>query len=339
MLNFQLIYICGIVFFAAIIFNLLLLKYSKNLKLIDIPNERSMHQNPKSRAGGIAIIFTLILGIILTDIKIELYLISGFFIIFILGIFDDIFTLKSKTKFIFIAFVALLLFYNDFGIYNLGKFLGQEVLLNKYLALPFFVIAIVGFINAMNLIDGLDGLSSGIAIIILLAFSYIGYKYQDMFLFYISSFLIISLSAFLLFNWYPSKMFMGDSGSLSLGFIISVLAIDCVHKEYFSPVTILLLTALPILDTLIVMLRRIKQKKNPFKPDKTHIHHLVLKIQRKNVRRTTLILILLQAIFTYIGLGFKVRDDILILIIFILLLTFFYMIFTPTYINKKIKQK
>jgi UDP-GlcNAc:undecaprenyl-phosphate GlcNAc-1-phosphate transferase len=124
-------------------------------------------------------------------------------------------------------------------------------------------------------------------------------------------------------------MFMGDSGSLTLGFVIAVLAIHAVDQKYITPVTVLLLTAVPILDTLVVMLQRIRRGQNPFSPDKTHIHHIILKQHYKNVAKTTKILILLQVVFTYIGLGFKVRDDIIILVMFVILFLLFYSILTP----------
>ena len=137
------------------------------------------------------------------------------------------------------------------------------------------------------------------------------------------------------YNWYPSKLFMGDSGSLTLGFIIVVLSIHSVQMKYISPVTVILLTAVPILDTLIVMVRRIRKGKNPFHPDKTHIHHIILKMHYNNTAKTTKILILLQSVFIYIGLGFKVRDDLVILIMFILLFILFYSLLTP--LKKKYK--
>jgi len=122
---------------------------------------------------------------------------------------------------------------------------------------------------------------------------------------------------------------MGDSGSLTLGFIIAVLSIHAVQMKYIAPVTVLLLTAVPILDTIIVMIRRIRRGKNPFHPDKTHIHHIILNMHYKDVSKTTKIIILLQGVFVYIGLGFKVRDDLVILSMFILLCVLFYSLLTP----------
>ncbi|RZV12663.1 glycosyltransferase family 4 protein [Aliarcobacter butzleri] len=322
------LYILTIVFFISLILNKILINYSHKLKLIDKPNERSLHQVEKSRAGGIAIFLSFIIGLIFFNVNLSFYLVLGFFIIFFLGIYDDIKNLSSKIKFFWIMVAATFLYIDGYFINSIGVFFKVDLIMPPSIAYLFLLFAVVGFINAMNLIDGLDGLSSGIGIVILVSFAYIGFKYSDNFLFYISMTLIFSLFGFLIFNWYPSKIFMGDTGSLSLGFVIVVLSIYSINSNYISAVSVLLLAAVPILDTLIVMFRRISQKKNPFKADKTHIHHVILFQQNKNVRKTSLILILLQLIFVYIGLGFKVRDDIYILGVFIMLFILFYLLLT-----------
>lgn len=322
------LYILTIVFFISLILNKILINYSHKLKLIDKPNERSLHQVEKSRAGGIAIFLSFIIGLIFFNVNLSFYLVLGFFIVFFLGIYDDIKNISSKIKFFWIMVAATFLYIDGYFITSIGVFFKVDLIMPTSMAYLFLLFAVVGFINAMNLIDGLDGLSSGIGIVILVSFAYIGFKYSDNFLFYISMTLIFSLFGFLVFNWYPSKIFMGDTGSLSLGFVIVVLSIYSINSNYISAVSVLLLAAVPILDTLIVMFRRISQKKNPFKADKTHIHHVILFQQNKNVRKTSLILILLQLIFVYIGLGFKVRDDIYILGVFIMLFILFYLLLT-----------
>ena len=122
---------------------------------------------------------------------------------------------------------------------------------------------------------------------------------------------------------------MGDSGSLTLGFIISILSVYSINKNFLAPVTILLITAVPILDTLIVMSRRIMNGQNPFSADRTLYSPYDFKTANKDVKKTVKILILLQVLFTYIGLGFKVRDDSLILFMFMILFVLFYKMLTP----------
>ena len=328
------VFVLLVVFLISILLNKLLINYSYKLKLIDKPNHRSLHKVEKSRAGGLSIFTSFIVGLILFNMNISLYILIAFFIVFLLGIYDDIKNLSSKIKFIWLMVSATFLYFDGFYISSLGTFFGLDFYMPNLIAYLFLLFAVVGFINAMNLIDGLDGLSSGIAIVILVAFTYLGFKYNDSFLLNTSLILMFSLLGFLFFNWYPSKIFMGDTGSLTLGFVIVVLSIHSINQNYVSAVSILLLTAVPILDTLIVMTRRIVQKQNPFSPDKTHIHHIILRQQSNNVKRTTIILIYLQMIFTYIGLGFKARDDIYILGVFIMLFLLFYLLLT----NKNTKR-
>lgn len=317
-----------LVFLISLLLNKLLINYSYKLKLIDKPNHRSLHKVEKSRAGGLSIFIAFIFGCILFNINISIFILIAFFIVLLLGIYDDIKNLSSKIKFIWLMVSATFLYFDGFYISSLGTFFGLDFYMPNFVAYIFLLFAVVGFINAMNLIDGLDGLSSGIAIVILVSFTYLGFKYNDSFLLNTSLILIFSLLGFLFFNWYPSKIFMGDTGSLTLGFIIVILSIHSINKNYLSAVSILLLTAVPILDTLIVMTRRISQKQNPFSPDKTHIHHIILRQQSNNVKRTSIILIFLQMIFVYIGLGFKVRDNIYILGVFIMLFILFYLLLT-----------
>lgn len=329
MFDLSIIYILGVVFLISLVLNKVLTQYSHILKLVDKPNGRSMHRVEKSRAGGIAIFSAFSFGILISDISINIYIIFSFLVVFLLGLYDDRFSSSSKTKILCIIIATFFLVLGDTYISNLGVFLGKEIGLPSWLAIIFTTFALVGFVNAVNLIDGIDGLCAGVSIVILIAYSYLGFKYNDQFLFYIASFLIVSLLGFLWFNWNPSKIFMGDSGSLTLGFVIAVLSIHSVEKDYITPTTVLLLTAVPILDTLVVMLRRIRNGQNPFKADKTHIHHIILKQHYQNVSKTSKLLILLQAVFTYIGLGFKVRDDLIILTIFIMLFILFYALLTP----------
>ncbi|KAB7881993.1 hypothetical protein GA417_13805, partial [Poseidonibacter ostreae] len=150
-----------------------------------------------------------------------------------------------------------------------------------YFVLPFTMFALAGFTNALNLIDGLDGLAGSVSIIILSTFLYIGYINQDQLIIILTSTTITALCAFMLFNWNPASIFMGDSGSLFLGFIISLVAV--ISIQYIHPITILYLAAIPILDTIVVSIRRIRKGLYPFSPDKTHIHHILLNFFGKTV--------------------------------------------------------
>jgi UDP-GlcNAc:undecaprenyl-phosphate GlcNAc-1-phosphate transferase len=195
------------------------------------------------------------------------------------------------------------------GIYSLGTWFGLDLTLGIF-ALPFSMFAIAGFTNALNLIDGMDGLSASISIVILGFFAYIGFEHTNALIIDVSLFTVAGLIGFLMLNWNPAKIFMGDSGSLSLGFIISILSV--LSLEYIHPIVILYLGAIPILDTLVVMTRRIREGSSPFKADKTHFHHALVKTleqfnltEKSKITITVLSLATLQFLFSAVGYVFS----------------------------------
>ena len=197
------------------------------------------------------------------------------------------------------------------------------------------VFYIVWVLNLYNFMDGIDGLASveaicacvGIGVI----YALLGYA-QELFL---PLTLALAVGGFLIWNFPPAKIFMGDSGSLFLGFVISVVA--TISLKYIHPISVFYLAALPIVDTLIVMVRRIRNGKSPFSPDKTHIHHILLNFFQKKVKKTIFFLILMQSVFSLFGLMLAMNSKDLgtgsgyatmSLILFITISMLFYMIFT-----------
>jgi len=160
--------------------------------------------------------------------------------------------------------------------------------------------AVVGFTNALNLIDGLDGLAATVSIIILGSFFVVGYTNDDHFMMLMSGAFISGLLGFLVFNWHPASIFMGDSGSLTLGFVISVLAIKSL--AYIPTVSILFLAAIPVLDTLVVMIRRKINGRSMFSADRCHFHHILRHFFAEDTRKTVLFLGVLQGIYSMTGL-------------------------------------
>ncbi|MFK5976102.1 MAG: MraY family glycosyltransferase [Sulfurovum sp.] len=310
----------AIIFILSLLFIYLLRKYAKHLELIDKPNSRSIHTQNTPRGGGIAFFFAIFLVFpffhweILTHYP---YIILSIIIIFISGVIDDIKEVKPLTKFLVILISTLLLYIDNISINSVGVF-GGDILFLGYLSLPFTFFAVSGFTNALNLIDGLDGLSTTISLLILSTFLYIGFIYQDEFMIIVSIVVITSLLAFLLYNWYPASIFMGDSGSLTLGFIISILAIKSL-EHLSSAVTILFLTALPILDTMIVMIRRKLKGGSAFQADRCHLHHIILNCFTNSTPKTVIFIFLLQLLYIFIGLSVDSRiDGLSLLILFIL---------------------
>ena len=335
------------VFIITFIFIKIIIEFSDKLGLVDIPNERSSHKKVIPRGAGIAFgsAFFLTFLIFKFNIFINHWLtFLAIFFVFLIGILDDHKDTEPKTKFYVIIVSGVLLYFDNIYIASLGTFFGYELWLLPF-AIPFTIFAIAGFTNALNLIDGLDGLAASISIVILSTLFYIGYKNNDLLMIYICSFTISSLVAFLFLNWNPAKIFMGDSGSLFLGFVISVVTI--ISLKYIHPVAGLFIVAIPVMDTIIVMIRRMRKKQSPFSPDKTHIHHILLIFFQKNVKTTVLFLILLQILFSLAGLMLGLNSQIIgetvvslmAFLAFIGLMVVFYMIFTGMYRRQELIRK
>ena len=305
---------------------------------MDIPNERSSHVNITPRGAGVVtgIMFFLSMIYFQQELFLELsYPMTALLIVFLCGIIDDIKPLGSKKKFIFIIIGALIISYDGYVIDHIGNYLGKDLYLG-YLAIPFTVFAIVGFTNALNLTDGLDGLAGGISLVIFLTLFVIGIMNNDKILTTIPLFMISILVAFLFLNWNPAKIFMGDSGSLFFGFLISFLAIHAL--DYISPTAVLFLAAIPVLDTLIVFRRRIQRGKSPFEADKNHMHHILQKTKR-DVKFTVSTLIMIQAAFCLIFLQILDSKDSLNIILFYILYLIFFNLFDPRVRPRRKKKK
>jgi UDP-GlcNAc:undecaprenyl-phosphate GlcNAc-1-phosphate transferase len=253
-----------------------LIKFFNQKKLVDMPDERKLHQNPTPTSGGIIFLIPVLIAFFLTDIfAFEVYLIVGFFVLALLGFIDDRYDLSSKLKFL-IQFAIAIFYVSFFG--NMS-FFEDSIGLNSAQANVITVLFIVGVINAFNLIDGSDGLSGLYALLVFTIFAIYSLYIGDNTIAFFSVSIISGLLIFLKFNWNPAKIFMGDTGSLALGFIIAVFGIQLSNLtlENSLPFETLFLPllALPVFDTLRVMSWRLRFKRNPFKADRTHFHHLL----------------------------------------------------------------
>lgn len=316
------------------------IQQSEKMGLIDMPNKRSSHKQPIPRGAGIVFGFvfliTLLLFYFFASHEYEYtYIFFAFTIVYLTGLYDDCKEISSRKKFMFIILAAFLAYLDGFQITTLGGYLGFELSLG-YLALPFTIFAVVGFTNALNLTDGLDGLAGSISVVILASLVYIGYKNADMILIYVPLFLIAPLLAFLYFNWFPAKLFMGDSGSLFLGFSISILSIYAL--EYINPSSILFLAAIPILDTMIVMRRRKQRKQSLFVADKNHLHHILLGF-KKDQHFTVASLLKLQIIFVLIFMQVYDKSNFINIILFLILFSVFFNLFDPRMNHRKKRKK
>lgn len=312
---------------SSILLHLLLIRFSQPLGLIDIPNERSMHKSAVPRGAGIAIFMSVLIVQILFNwnhFYTYFFIYLAIAIVFIIGVIDDIFDTSPRLKFLFIFIAGAFLYWNEIYIGTLGNYFGYELTIPLLIALPFTLFAIAGLTNALNLIDGLDGLAASESLIILSTFFAIGMLYNDTLIITLSSSFIASLLVFLFFNWNPARIFMGDSGSLTLGFVIATLSI--LSLKYASPASILFVTVIPLLDTFIVIIRRIQRGMSPFKADKNHIHHFMYNI-KGDVRVSVIIIASIQAMFSMIGFQIRAADGFLSLILFTLLFFIFLNLF------------
>jgi len=315
-----------IVFGLSFFFIRFISSHAHKIGFVDIPNDRSTHCSAIPHGGGVGFFlsFLIVLLIFHPDIIYEyIWTLLAIGMIFLVGVLDDHNDTSPKTKFIVIFVSTIFLFFDEIVIDDLGVFFGFHLQL-EWLALPFTIFAVTGFTNALNLIDGLDGLASGISLVILGTFLYVGIFYHDQFMIVFSSVLMVSLSAFLFFNWHPAKIFMGDSGSLTLGFIISVLAIKSL--SYLPTVSVLFIAAIPILDTLVVIIRRKGHGRSSFSADKCHTHHILYTFFADSTPRTVIVLILMQSIYSVSGVHFdKKADEGMLLVLFILNVLLIYM--------------
>ncbi len=327
------------VFLLSCLLIFLLIKYANKLGFIDVPNERSAHSKVMPRSAGLGFVSAVLITPLVLDITFFLeyyYVFLSILIILIAGVLDDKFDVSPKIKFIFIFLATIILYFNNIQIDSLGNYFGFEVAIPSFFIFIFTFFAIAGFTNALNLMDGLDGLAGSIALVMFLSFLAIGWIHNDILMINLSVLYVGALVAFLLFNWNPAKIFMGDSGSLTLGFSIALLSIQSLH--YVQPTAVLFLLALPIFDTFIVMRRRIQRGLSPFEADKTHLHHLLFKV-KLNVKFTIMMLIFMQITFSIMGYQMHEADNTLTLILFALFFYIFLHLFDERLRYRKKKKK
>jgi UDP-GlcNAc:undecaprenyl-phosphate/decaprenyl-phosphate GlcNAc-1-phosphate transferase len=268
--------------FSALLMVPMLRRWALDRGEVDVPDERKVHSGAIPRIGGIAVCLAFLFSVLIfVDITREIRgILAGTLVIFITGLVDDLHGISTKRKFFGeIAACLVTITVGRLYIQNLGDLFGfGEVFLPLWIAIPFTLIAVVGVINAMNLIDGLDGLAGGVSVIALCAFLILAWMDGNPSTALLCAALLGALLGFLKFNFYPARIFMGDTGSLTIGFVLAFLAILLTQRQGagISPAIPVLILGVPILDTLWVMCRRISKKQSPFAPDRTHVHHKFL---------------------------------------------------------------
>lgn len=283
---------------------------------VDEPNKRKVHHRPMPRLGGLAIFLAFILGYMVFNVKqtslaegqtifFDAYLISSVIIIFV-GILDDIFDLPAKTKFLSQLAVALIMvFYGNFIITNFHLPFMPSLYMGWFGGV-LTILWIIGITNSINLIDGLDGLSSGCSAITFLTMGILSIYQGDVFVAMLCFLLLGSTSGFLIHNFYPAKIFMGDTGSLFLGFSISVLSLlGYKNAAFVSFIVPIVLLSVPIFDTGWAFIRRMLNGQSPFKPDRGHVHHQLLDKDLGTIK-SVLVLYAITALFSLSAIVYNV---------------------------------
>lgn len=251
---------------------------------LDLSDERKVHKGEMPRLGGVAIFLAFVFSLLLfVEMSAALRgILAGAMVLFVTGLIDDLVGLSPKKKFVGEIFgTVVTMAVGKLYITDLGNLLGYgDIVLPLWLALPFTLFAVVGVINAINLIDGLDGLSGGVSLIALGAFMLLGYMSGNHEMTLICAALIGALLGFLKYNSYPARIFMGDVGSLVVGFILAFLAVHLTQSPgaQVQPIVPLIILGVPIIDTIWVMGRRLLKGVSPFNADMTHVHHKFLDI-------------------------------------------------------------
>jgi UDP-GlcNAc:undecaprenyl-phosphate/decaprenyl-phosphate GlcNAc-1-phosphate transferase len=254
-------------------------------KLFDEPDSRKHHSKTTPSMGGIAIFAGLFISFLvfaeITELNKIRYLFGAVLILFFTGFFDDLMDISPSKKLLLQIITTIIIFYSGFRITSLDGLLWIHEI-PGILQLPLTMVMVVLFTNAYNFIDGVDGLAGSLGVIASSCFGAIFMHYGKLDFAVLSFCITGALLGFLFFNFSPAKIFMGDTGSLVIGFILSVMAIELLNcgisypEKAVAPVTIVAILFVPLYDITRVFLLRMLNGSSPFRADRNHMHHLML---------------------------------------------------------------
>lgn len=259
----------------------------------DASDERKIHTGQISRLGGIGIVFSLVVSTAITSLGTcrwlhsslrfslgnnhnTLLILTGFILIFLIGILDDFADLKARVKLIGQIAASLLVIIGGVGIRYFSIPFSEITINLSYFGPVITLIWLVGITNAVNLIDGMDGLSTTIASLATFIYAVIFLLTGHYLLAIICFTLMGSVFGYLFYNFPPARIFMGDSGSLTLGFLLAVLPLIASPESGTSLVMPVIMLAIPMADVLAAMIRRKRKGLHFFVPDREHMHHKLL---------------------------------------------------------------
>ncbi len=326
-------------------------------RLMDNPNQRSSHKALTPTLGGIAFFYTLVFALFFIKgrdtFDEAMFIIPGLTILFIVGLKDDLVVLSPGSKLIAqVLAVAFILVNESFTIYSLNGFLNiNEIPYYLYLVIGAFMM--ITIINSYNLIDGIDGLASVVGIVIMIIYTTIFYLTEEYFFALISITMNACLMAFFGFNISSNrKIFMGDTGSLIVGFIISILTIKFLALKPYAytelpfllenaPLIAIAILIVPLFDTARVFTIRIANKRGPFSPDRNHVHHVLIDFWGLSHKQASFIIGCFNLLFVilFVILGSTAKNLWMVLMLVSAVIILGYVFFKFNYNFTTLKQK
>jgi UDP-GlcNAc:undecaprenyl-phosphate GlcNAc-1-phosphate transferase len=300
-----------------------IIKYFLEKNLVDVPDRRKVHKKVTPSMGGISIFGGFLIASLIwldfSEWQISRYVIASLFIVFLLGVRDDIVPFKATQKLFGQGVAVVTLLFSTIHINSFYGFLnGAEIPEMAGYILTGFVIIVIT--NSFNLIDGLDGLAGSVAMVGLSAFGVWFYFAGDSMFALLCFAMMGGTLAFLVFNWDPSEIFMGDTGAMVIGMFLGILVIHFMNTNFDLPAThpmkfsASIATAacfiiIPLCDTPRIMILRILRGRSPFSPDKSHIHHAIMRLGMTHAQ-TSIILGSVNIFFVLIAWIFRSVSDV-----------------------------
>ena len=299
----------------------IMVRFAPRLGLMDRPNVRKVHADPIPRVGGIGIVVgALVVNLFLLplDGMTQAYVL-GALVLFVFGVWDDSSEIGHYPKFLgqFIA-VAVVVFYGGLYVISFPFVPGGEI--SAKFGIPFTFLALIGMINAINHSDGLDGLAGGESLFSLGAIALLAVLADGTVALTIALTVIGGIFGFLRFNTHPARVFMGDSGSQFLGYTLGFLVILLTQKvdPDLSPAVVLLLLGLPVMDILVVLVKRARARLNLFRATRNHVHHRLLDLGFIH-QESVIIIYSLQMVFVTSGVLLRYESNVLIIAVYLTL--------------------
>jgi UDP-GlcNAc:undecaprenyl-phosphate GlcNAc-1-phosphate transferase len=298
----------------------LLIQLAPELGLLDHPDERKVHHHAIPRVGGIAIFVGSVVPMLiwLPGSRLLGAILLALAVLLLFGVWDDRSNISYRYKFIGqILAASIVVIWGDATVYHLP--LISDIELPVYLAWAITIIMLVAVTNAVNMSDGLDGLAGGISLLSIGCMTLIAGMAGDFSVFIFGISMVGAILGFLRFNTYPAQVFMGDAGSQLLGFASGLICILASKQSNtaMSLMVPLLVLGLPVLDTSVVMLKRLAAGRSPFSPDRNHIHHRFLDIGFSH-REAVYIIYVMQIVLVLLAFKLRYATDLLILVIYAL---------------------